>query len=278
MQAYEPYAPLTANALKRRSRSPSPQPHKRRPPPSYSPAIYANLAPAGPPRSLSTEALAGSPAPAPPHSGRSTPGDWLQRTRDLHLQTPLCGTPIACDDAMQSDDLAIDMRAGGPAVEDLDNAMMQDEPNSPPSLCAPQPAVPLTSRAHASASPFWSPLPPADTAAPHDAPPLHQHLAGSPQPYLASDGGGGGGGMARSASGGSVRSMGSAAACGAEADLHAHALAALSSSPRKPSTPVPGTLGGRGGGGWKVTMGYRADCERCVRQEQGHSTHVVWSS
>lgn len=156
--------------------------------------------------------------------------------------------------------------------------MVQDEPPSPQAFYAPQPAVPLPSRSHASASPFWAPLPPA-CAAPHDAPPLHQHLAGSPQPYPPSTSGGSG--MARSASGGSVRSMGSAAACGAEADMHAQAHGAMSlsssSSPRKPSTPMPGTLGGRGAG-WKVTMGYRADCERCVRQEQGHSTHVVWSS
>ncbi|GAA5843701.1 hypothetical protein JCM9279_000107 [Rhodotorula babjevae] len=280
MQAYEQHVPLTAHSLKRRSRSPSPQPRKRRPPPSYAPSIYADLPPAGPPRSLSTEAIAGSPAPAAPPSGRSTPADWLQRTRDLHLQTPTCRTPAVQDDAMQSDDIGIDLRSGGAALEDLDHAMLQDdEPPSPQSFYAPQPAVPLPSRSHASASPFWAPLPPA-SAAPHDAPPLHQHLAGSPQPYLASSSGDGAGGMARSASGGSVRSMGSAAACGAEADLLAHAHAhgsAPASSPRKASTPMPGTLGGRGGG-WKVTMGYRADCERCLRQEQGHSTHVVWSS
>ncbi|GAA5891107.1 hypothetical protein JCM8208_003165 [Rhodotorula glutinis] len=247
MQAYEPHTQLTANALKRRSRSPSPQPHKRRPPPSYAPSIYADLPPAGPPRSLSTEAIAGSPAPAAPSSGRSTPGDWLQRTRDLHLQTPMCRTPAAQDDAMQSDDVGIDVRARGAALEDLDHTMMQDDSPSPQSLYAPQPAVPLPSRSHASASPFWSPLPSATTAAPHDAPPLDQHLAGSPQPYLASTTSGDGGGMARSASGGSVRSMGSAAACGAEADMHAQLHGAIASSWPRPGGGPGG--GARGGGG-----------------------------
>ena len=146
MQAYQPHAPLTANALKRRSRSPSPQPHKvspltpprrrrcrrrtldsprhprsplqRRPPPTYAPSIYADLPPAGPPRSLSTEAIAGSPAPGAPPSGRSTPGDWLQRTRDLHLQTPTCGTPaLAQDEAMQRDDVGMGLGSGGAVLE-----------------------------------------------------------------------------------------------------------------------------------------------------------------
>lgn len=29
------------------------------------------------------------------------------------------------------------------------------------------------------------------------------------------------------------------------------------------------------GGGWKVTMGYRADCAKCLQRVPGHYSHVV---
>ncbi|BGP45842.1 hypothetical protein JCM10450v2_001677 [Rhodotorula kratochvilovae] len=269
MQALEQPYHAQSNSLKRRSRSPSPQPHKRRPPPSYAPALYADLPCSGAPALLRADS-AGT-ACSLPLSARSSPGagngaEWLQaRTSALHLQTPEGRTPAPPDGegaevameevGMGETEVGMGLDGGG-GGEPPDSAMQFD----PPALYAPQPAVPLS--VHASSSPFFpftttsASLPPA----PHDAPPLHCHLAGSPQPAAAWPAGEG---MARSPSDGSVQSMRSAGeGAGGE--------------PEPPRKPRAGAAGG--GGGWKVTMGFRADCERCARREQGHYTHVVWSS
>ncbi|GJN88720.1 hypothetical protein Rhopal_001686-T1 [Rhodotorula paludigena] len=284
MQAFQSVCSPSTTSLKRRSRSPSPQSNKRRVPASYAPTLYANLQPPST-RSLSVEAVAsGTPA-----SERSSPGlDWLQRTQDLHLQTPPIHTPanLPTHEAMDQD-VGVDGGGGG------EHAMRDD---SPVSSYVPHPAAPFST--HASAHPPSSSFPPlyhpAPSRAPHDAPPLHQHLAGSPQQSGAHhfDGAGAGGGrgevMSRSSSNSSVQSMLSATAAVAGsvpsfAFPHAPAVAPHA-QPRDETmhaephvSPLKKAAEG-GGGGWKVTMGYRADCLKCQQREPGHYSHVVYTS
>ncbi|GAA6050098.1 hypothetical protein JCM3770_001370 [Rhodotorula araucariae] len=273
MQACEHPCHAPPNSLKRTSRSPSPQPRKRRPPPSYALALYADLPGGAPPLLRADQGAARTPLSLSlgAASARSSPGagaDWLQaRTSELQLQTPegrtpsldagVVGNEVAMEEGGTGDgEVLTDGRNGEPP----DHAMQFDDPRPGAPLYAPQPAVPLS--VHASASSHFAaflPLSPTPNhaPAPHDAPPLHCHLAGSPQPWD-----GGAEGMARSSSGASVQSMRSMDAGGGDRC--------------EPESPRKAT--GARGGGWKVTMGFRADCERCMRREQGHYTHVIWGS
>ncbi|GAA6004685.1 hypothetical protein JCM10207_000981 [Rhodosporidiobolus poonsookiae] len=269
---------------KRTSRSPEPYSHKRKPGPAYTPDIYSNLPPAFA-RSLSVEAL----GPNTPLSQRSSPGlDWLHQTEHLQLHTPptTADGPTAQPEwPAQADGMDEDVgMAGG------DEHAMTDEPPLPPdppggttpSYPPPAPAAPFQHHASHLASlpssfgiafpdPTFMPLAPSLSSpapaprAPHDAPPLHHHLAGSPQALPPSAGAGGAesSSMTPSSSGGSLHSLHS----------HSHAPGpphAPGDHPMSPSAP-------RAKGGWKVTMGYRPDCEKCQQRVQGHYSHVVWN-
>ncbi|GAA5989906.1 hypothetical protein JCM5350_004959 [Sporobolomyces pararoseus] len=264
------------HTLKRRqSRSPSP-PSKRRALPSHVPGIYAPVpssisALPNFQRSLSVEASYGGT----PVSERSSPGlDWLQRTEDLHLVTP---AGMVRQEGGEGDSM---METDSSNVEQASSIMQQQEEEDPHTLAySPLPAMPL-SRSSTS-SPFNPPLLP---AAPHDAPPLHQHLAGSPS-------------MTRSSS-----SSSSHQGMGTGFLGHSSSGQILQPYPQIPSQTISyGTTAqqshndgdndvsmdsssqtnqsGQGGrGGWKVTMGFRADCEKCQQRIPGHYTHVVYSS
>ncbi|GAA5822869.1 hypothetical protein JCM11251_004406 [Rhodosporidiobolus azoricus] len=284
---------------KRKSRSPSPGPAcKRRAPSSYTPSIYANLA--APPftRSVSVEALASGT----PTSERSSPGlDWLHQTQQLQLDTPpVQEADRAHEVAGAREDVGMGS-VGGESGEAVDDAM-QDDPPAAPAPAAPfhphssssfpsnqhqahhmhprPPAHPhhnpphqhtyshpaLSSAGFAFADPTFIPvvpsLPSPIRAAPHDAPPLHNHLAGSPQPQTGSNG------MTPSSS---TSSLYHSMAYG-QGLPHVHELA----KERDPSMGGTATSGGRAGqGGWKLTMGYRQDCEKCRNREPGHYSHLV---
>ncbi|GAA5910965.1 uncharacterized protein JCM6883_000662 [Sporobolomyces salmoneus] len=250
------------HSLKRRqSKSPSP-PSKRRAPPSYVPSIYAPVptsASALPNfhRSLSVEASYGGT----PISERSSPGlDWLQRTEDLHLVTPV-GT-VREEEGRGFGD-------GDEMMDSEHTQMHQDVMDGPP-----LPAMPL-SRSSTS-SPFNPP-----PAPPHDAPPLHHHLAGSPP-------------MTRSSS--------SSSSLAGRGGMNATPTGFLGHSAdgqilQQPFPPPDSDnqmnegdndvsmdssqqqqQQSQGKGGWKITMGFRSDCEKCQQRIPGHYTHVVYTS
>ncbi|GAA5848279.1 hypothetical protein JCM8547_004467 [Rhodosporidiobolus lusitaniae] len=270
MQASQQYP-----QLKRRDRSSSPGPAtKRRPPSTYTPSLFDHLPPASA-RAFSLEA-------ATPTSERSSPGlDWLRQTQELQLETPPLGM-VASGASWGG------AGGAGTPVDNQDHAMMaEDHPSSfppapPPSATsstfpphpAPAPAAPFhshsSSASHAAlfssasfafADPTFIPAVPSPCprAAPHDAPPLHQHLAGSPGPAV----------MTPSSSTGSLHSM---------HHLHHYQQQVQPSAVAMADVAMagPGGQGGGGGkGGWKLTMGYRPDCEKCVGRVPGHYSHVV---
>ncbi|GAA6062053.1 hypothetical protein JCM10212_005038 [Sporobolomyces blumeae] len=273
------------------SRSPSP-PSKRRAPPSCSPALCAPIptASAFHPQlhrnlSLETSYSGGTPA-----SERSSPGaDWLQRTENLQLSTPLArggsGQGIADDDAMQ------DGTQVGQPSDDMANKPIDDDPHA--LAYAPLPAMP---RSTSVGSPyhFLTDSGPA-SAAPHDAPSLYHHLAGSPSTSTS---------MTRSTSTDSTHSMTSFAhplspphltpfpephtisydgptTMASRTSEIAMDLQGEEPDPTASSLHNAAGLNGGGAGqkgGWKITMGYRSDCEKCQQRIPGHYTHVVYNS
>ncbi|BGO97581.1 hypothetical protein RTBOTA2_001675 [Rhodotorula toruloides] len=258
MQSIEGYyqtQPPPGFSLKRRSRSPSPQSNKRRVPSSYAPTIYTTLAPPlgnNGARTFSTEAIASTPA-----SERSSPGlDWLQRTQDLQLQTPPLHVVRDANGVVVARDRDGDVgMSGGGGASDI---MQDDDPQQLP-IHSPRPAAPFSFHASSNPPSLQSFL--AQTA-PHDAPPLHQHLAGSPQAS----------GMSRSSSSSSVQSMHFAAApTFPTLPTHHEQQDAMMTPVNSPTKRQGGT------GGWKVTMGYRPDCPKCQQRVPGHYSHVVYT-
>ncbi|POY74483.1 hypothetical protein BMF94_2482 [Rhodotorula taiwanensis] len=249
-----PASSYGAATLKRRERSPSPQSNKRRVPPTCSPALYAEAAP-----DLSrgwsfdaTETTAGT------SSQRSSPGlDWLRRTQDLHLETP----PLNGSHPLAGELDQTALAAGGADSNGdvgMDNEQSMHVETAAQSAATAQPPGVL-----------YQPTP----VAPHHAPPLHRHLAGSPQqdrqtsrpPTPAS---GVQSGMAPPSQLGNA-SFGLAGPVdwgqqprtlirGEDADM-------MDDAPTSPKRS----------GGWKVTMGYRADCIKCLQRVPGHYSHVV---
>lgn len=167
---------------------------------------------------------------------------------------------------------------------------MSDDPHPAPvpeSSYVPPPAAPFhqhsSSAQHAAlysaasfafADPTFMPAVPSSglhhPRAPHDAPPLHQHLAGSPQSQFDPHTGAPiSAGMTPSSSTGSLHSSYfQQQQPQPQPHPHPHEL-----------HPMPGQDVGmspaKGGGGWKVTMGYRPDCEKCQQHVPGHYSHVV---
>ncbi|GAA6016575.1 hypothetical protein JCM11491_006001 [Sporobolomyces phaffii] len=269
---HAPVSSPTHGCKRRQSQSPSP-PSKRRAPPSYVPSIYSPVptsASALPDfhRSLSLEASYGGT----PASERSSPGlDWMQRTQDLQLAT--------------GGDTAMDPRP----VRDLDCHRHELDEDDPHTLAySPLPAMPISRSA--TSSPFPPPPPP---RAPHDAPPLHYHLAGSPSMTRSSSS------TSLLAGGGTTSASAIVGHSSAGQTVHPYpppiATQAMSyeSSSNHPDpdhddvvmdsagAPPPGASHGAAGGArgsWKVTMGYRADCEKCLARQPGHYTHIVYNS
>ncbi|GAA5966394.1 hypothetical protein JCM3765_005088 [Sporobolomyces pararoseus] len=262
------------HTLKRRqSRSPSP-PSKRRAPASYVPSIYSPVpssASALPNfhRSLSVEASYGGT----PVSERSSPGlDWLQRTEDLHLVTPV-GT--VREGEGEGDSM---METDSSNVQQSSSIMQQEEEDPHTLAYSPLPAMPL-SRSSTS-SPFNPPPP----AAPHDAPPLHQHLAGSPSMTRSSSSssshqGMGTGFLGHSSSGQILQPYPQIPTQTISYETTAQQTyndgdndVSMDSSSQTNQT----SQGTRGG--WKITMGFRADCEKCQQRIPGHYSHVIYTS
>ncbi|GAA5885223.1 hypothetical protein JCM6882_009525 [Rhodosporidiobolus microsporus] len=270
---------------KRKSRSPSPGPAcKRRVPASYTPSLYASVPPSLAPRSLSVEALASGT----PTSERSSPGlDWLHQTQQLHLQTPPLQEADRASAAMGG---YVETAAVGGGGEGQDDAMEDDPPPAPEPAApfhphsshqshhihpiSPHPHHPpqhtyshpaLSTAGFAFADPTFMPVVPSPVrAAPHEAPPLHHHLAGSPQPQALP----GSNGMTPSSSTSSIY----ASMAYGQGLPHVHELAMEQDT----SMGVGDAgVGKAGQGGWKLTMGFRQDCEKCRNREPGHYSHLV---
>lgn len=104
------------------------------------------------------------------------------------------------------------------------------------------------------------------TAQPHHAPPLHFHLAGCPQPDAVSAG------LSRSSSASSNSSM--------SLSPHHNRTGYHQQHHRQPpplaeEVPMPTMAQKKTGGGWKVTFGFRHDCQKCLDKVPGHYSHVV---
>lgn len=103
--------------------------------------------------------------------------------------------------------------------------------------------------------------------APHHAPPLHLNLAGSPHAT----------GMSRSSSSSSDSSL-SLSPHHSRTGLHQpqqhQHQQPQQSSPMPQEVPMPPSPQRRQGG-WKVTFGYRSDCQKCLDRVPGHYSHVV---
>ncbi|BGP13775.1 hypothetical protein JCM10213v2_001713 [Rhodosporidiobolus nylandii] len=266
MQFHQFATHQTPSTFKRRARSPSPERASK---------LYASLPPQFA-RSLSVEALDGG-------SQRSSPGvDWLHQTEQLGLQTPPIGDVEQAAPGYGHDE-DVGMRVEG-SGEAQDHAMATDPPPQQAfytSLPTPPPAAPfhphashaphslVSSSGFAFADPTFMPHVPSHSTAPavrapHDAPPLHQHLAGSPQAVST--------GMTPSSSTGSLHSYSHS-----HPHPHPHPLA-HDVEPHELDTPMsPNSAARAGKGGWKVTMGYRPDCEKCQQRVPGHYSHVVYS-
>ncbi|GAA5877460.1 hypothetical protein JCM16303_003341 [Sporobolomyces ruberrimus] len=267
----------TCHAQKRRaSKSPSP-PSKRRAPPSYVPSIYSPIPTSissnpSYQRSLSLEANPNGEETTP-ISERSSPGlDWLQRTEDLKLATPTNewtrGIEGGGDDSVMETDPT--------TFHDMQDSIEEDPHHH---SYSPHPAMPLSSR-----STTCSPYPPhPHPHPPHEAPPLYNHLAGSPSSTTS---------MTRSVSDSSSIRGGDY-----ETTLLPHILEPFPNQTisyetttttqnhdndvsMDPSGVHQAGGGGNSGGkrGWKITMGYRPDCEKCLQRLPGHYSHVVYTS
>jgi hypothetical protein len=150
--------------------------------------------------------------------------------------------------------LALLQRLSHPPLAQMDSQMNHSDP--PPANYHP----PSSFQTHS----HYRPDPP---HVPHHAPPLHQHLAGSPQASesLAPTS------MSRSSS--SSSSLG-----GSEMDISSyHHQAQQKQPPPLLAAGVPSLSAGqkRTGGGWKVTFGFRHDCQKCLQKVPGHYSHVV---
>lgn len=98
--------------------------------------------------------------------------------------------------------------------------------------------------------------------APHEAPPLHMNLAGSPH------------GMSRSSSSSADSDMPMGLSPRLKHVSHAQDPFRSSVSQTMPhEVPMPPSPPRRQG--WKVTFGYRSDCQKCIDRVPGHYSHVV---
>ena len=128
---------------------------------------------------------------------------------------------------------------------------------------SPRPAMPLS---HSNSS---CPSPHPHPSAPHEAPPLHQHLAGSPSSMTRSN--------SNTSSNSSISGM---AGHLIQPFPQTHTISYSNETEMDTSMEhSQPSQGGHGQGrGWKITMGYRSDCEKCLQRVPGHYTHVVYSS
>ncbi|ORY72227.1 hypothetical protein BCR35DRAFT_354465 [Leucosporidium creatinivorum] len=263
----QPPPPTNGTSLKRtRSNSPGSL-HKKRAPPSYTPSIYTTL----PPHlahSLSHSNGLQHPQPQPHASGvnvsgNNTPGmggDWVTRTEGLQLATPPPG------------ERGWGWGAGGAAGGEGEGGMEEDvgmagggdmEMDTPMDSTS---SAPLPASFHSLPTSITHPNthrtdPP---QLPHHAPPLYQHLAGSPQPTSTS--------MSRSSSSSSSLASEMSISSYPHPQPQPHHQAAPLIAAGVPSLS---TNQKRTGGGWKVTFGFRHDCQRCLNKEVGHYSHVV---
>lgn len=160
-----------------------------------------------------------------------------------------------------------------------------DEEDAHTLAYSPLPAMPLSRSS--TASPFDSLR--SGPAPPHDAPPLHYHLAGSPSMTRSSSsssshhGGGAATGFLGHSSSGQVLTPLPSLAYDHHSDVDNDVsmgstlpppyVQAQSPGAAATAAPAPG-----GKGGWKITMGFRSDCEKCQQRVPGHYTHVVYNS
>lgn len=103
--------------------------------------------------------------------------------------------------------------------------------------------------------------------APHHAPPLHLNLAGSPHAT----------GMSRSSSSSSDSSLSLSPHHMRNPPSFLHQQQ-LPSQPQLTSTPQDAPMPPnpqRRQGGWRITFGYRPDCQKCLDRVPGHYSHVV---
>ncbi|GAA5868862.1 hypothetical protein JCM3774_006777 [Rhodotorula dairenensis] len=255
--------PAAAQTLKRKERSPSPQPNKRRAPSYYSHAPNGSLH--GWPFDASS--LGDVPAAS---SERSSPGvDWLRRTQELHLQTPPLGAQHS---------FAGDPAGGLTASADTDangDVGMDGDAARPTPFLPEQDLAPTSIDLRQTSDHLYHPVP----IAPHHAPPLHRHLAGSPQaeqcppsrPPSVSDAGPGAAGAPAQTSQLGAASFGLAGPI----DWSQQPASAIAAEDAAMTDAATAAARRHGGGGWKVTMGYRADCVKCRQRVPGHYSHVV---
>ncbi|KWU46606.1 hypothetical protein RHOSPDRAFT_32066 [Rhodotorula sp. JG-1b] len=264
---------VATTSLKRRERSPSPRPSKRRVPSYYSPQLHAD-APPSLARGWSFDANGAGDDRAASSSERSSPGlDWLRRTQELHLATPPLGGQHPLAGNVLETGAAMD--ANGDVG--MDGNAMQAEGTLPHE----EHLAPSVDSRQTSEQNLYHPIP----VAPHHAPPLHQHLAGSPQaqqdqpppPSRPPSATSSGAALAQSQLG--AASFGLAGPIDWSQQPASVLLGAEDSTMMMDDSTAGarkqsgGTAGG--GGGWKVTMGYRADCIKCLQRVPGHYSHVV---
>ncbi|TKA56259.1 hypothetical protein B0A53_01551 [Rhodotorula sp. CCFEE 5036] len=259
---------VAATSLKRRERSPSPRPSKRRIPSYYSPQLYADAPPSLARGWLCDPNGGGGDDTAASSSERSSPGpglDWLRRTQELHLATPPLGGQHP---------LAGNVSETLPAM-DMDGDAMQAE-GAEQHLAS----ISDLDSHHSAAGHLYHPIP----VAPHHAPPLHHHLAGSPRaqqeppPSRPPSATSSGAALAQSQLGAASFGLAgpidwsqqAASVLVSGAEDSAMMMDDSAADARKQSGGTDG-----GGGGWKVTMGYRADCIKCLQRVPGHYSHVV---
>ncbi|KAK4058911.1 hypothetical protein OIO90_000357 [Microbotryomycetes sp. JL221] len=269
------FAPTAATApsyiiTSKRSRSTSPDPlAKRRVPLDYVPAMYANQRAEAPPavaRSLSEDVTSTLNSTSVNNAGmtlrsqRHTPvnDQFVSRTEALHLSTP---SPRDGQSPFTFSTVQAQPRQ---SAHDDDAQMDAMDDSNELNVATHQGLAEL--RQHHNTS-----------HTPHDAPPLHLNLAGSPQA------------MSRSSSSSSSAatitfdSRSSAlyddsAFVTRQQHLHPssslhgrslHQRTADTSMSTDTSSPP------RAKQGWKVTFGYRSDCQKCIDRIPGHYSHVV---
>ncbi|KAM0792258.1 hypothetical protein ACM66B_004952 [Microbotryomycetes sp. NB124-2] len=258
----------------KRSRSTSPDPlAKRRVPVDYAPSIYSKQAQLPPSiaRSLSEDVTLTRSSSTVEHptlrsAQRLTPlNDCVTRTEALHLSTPPPTDRLNPFGAPPFDEQHHTRRTGNDDStrfsqglhppqhaytqhheEDSRMEADDDAPSGAHHLHQDSTARP-TSSLHGSHFP------------PHEAPPLHLNLAGSPH------------GMSRSSS--SSSSLATAVDHQQLYDTRSSAIYDDSAAVDRPSPAVQTQPRPRQG--WKVTFGYRSDCQKCIDRVPGHYSHVV---
>ncbi|SCV69052.1 BQ2448_2072 [Microbotryum intermedium] len=224
----------------------------------------------------------------------TSPTDWVSKTQSLYLATPPAETsePISFDEPAHHHHSAVlvDERRRVEEGDDDEEPFEADENEHNDGMSVDNDHEMMSTESMHDHSPTPHPQGHYATASPHQAPPLYDHLAGSPFASTSSSFAMldpmSGASMSRSASSSSSDHSSSSYSTFDSNRMQRQPMAyqmdtapdsGHMNSPHHHPTPATSMntskRAGSAANGWKVSMGYRSDCEKCVMRVPGHYLH-----